>query len=101
MFKGALETHLSVDRTTQEHPCHDTAKEVFLSHSAGRNPLEPPSGAAFRSRHYYFYFIVRETFQNWPGSKPITTCRFTCKWQDETRGVTQLVNGAWSSVSQR
>ncbi len=30
MFKSALETHLSVDRTTQEHPCHGTAKEVFL-----------------------------------------------------------------------
>ena len=37
MFKSALETHSSVDRTTQEHPCHGTAKEVFLRST----PLSP------------------------------------------------------------
>jgi hypothetical protein len=57
--------------------------------------------SGFRPDRFLVYFVLCETFQNWPGSKPITTRRFTCKWQDETRGVTQLVNGAWSSVSQR
>src|ERR1700685_2264952 len=33
MFKSTFETHLSVDRTTHEHPCHGTAKEVFQSQS--------------------------------------------------------------------
>jgi hypothetical protein len=47
------------------------------------------------------FLALQETLQNWPGSKPITTCRFTRKWQDETPGVTELLNGAWSSVSQR
>ena len=47
------------------------------------------------------FLALQETLQNWPGSKPITTRRFTCKWQDETLGVTELLNGAWSSVPQR
>jgi hypothetical protein len=33
-----------------------------------------------------------ETFQNWPGSRLITTRRFAHEWQDETLGVTQLLN---------
>ena len=45
MFKSALETHLSVDGTTQQHPCHRTPKEVFLIPSAGTHlyfPKVPP-----------------------------------------------------------
>jgi hypothetical protein len=42
-----------------------------------------------------------DSVQSSPGSESITTRRFTCKWQDETLGVTELLNGAWSSVPQR
>ena len=75
----------------------------FPSRPSLSNPIppEPPSGAAFRSMASIFILSFLETFSNPPGSNPITTRRFTCKWQDETPGVTQLVNGAWSSVSQR
>jgi len=67
--------------------------------------VEPnPSGTAVWSRFqidgFYIYFVFLETFSTPPGSNPLTTRRFTCKWQDETPGVTQLVNGARSSVSQ-
>jgi hypothetical protein len=55
----------------------------------------------FRDNESKVSLALQETLQNWPGSKPITTRRFTRKWQDEAPGVTQLVNGAWSSVSQR
>jgi len=55
----------------------------------------------FRDNESKVFLALQETLQNRPGSNPITTRRFACKWQDETRGVTQLVNGAWSSVSQR
>ena len=44
---------------------------------------------------------LQETLQNWAASKPITTGRFTCKWQGEIPGVTGLLGGGWSSVSQR
>jgi hypothetical protein len=67
--------------------------------------VEPnPSGTAVWSRFqidgFYIYFVFLETFSNRPGSHSLTTRRFTRKWQEETPGVTQLVNGAWSSVSQ-
>ena len=51
-------------------------------------PPEPPSGAAFGSMVPNFILLFRETFQSRPGSNPITTRRFTHKWQDETPGVT-------------
>jgi hypothetical protein len=57
--------------------------------------------SGFRPDRFLVYFALRETFWNWPGSKPITTRRFAWKWQDETPGVTELLNGAWSSVPQR
>jgi hypothetical protein len=68
--------------------------------------VEPnPSGTAVWSRFqidgFYIYFVFLETFSNPPGSNTLTTRRFTHKWQDETPGVTQFVNGAWSSVCQR
>src|SRR5580704_1556867 len=36
-----------------------------------------------------------------PGSRLITTRRFAHKWQDEITGLTELLGGGWSSVSQR
>jgi len=44
------------------------------------------------------FLVLEETLQSRPGSKLITTRRFTNRWQHETTGVTQLLNGAWSSV---
>ena len=43
----------------------------------------------------------RETFLIWPGSKVITTRRFAHTWQNDIPGVTELLGGGWSSVSQR
>jgi hypothetical protein len=42
---------------------------------------------------------LQETLQSQPGSKGLTTRRFKRKWQHKTPGVTQLLNGARSSVS--
>ena len=72
-----------------------------LQEAAGLTPQSPCPEGVFTDNESKVSLALQETLQNWPGSKPITTRRFTCKWQDETRGVTQLVNGAWSSVSQR
>ena len=72
-----------------------------LQETAGLVPQNACPERAFRDNESKVFPALQETLHNWPGSKPITTRRFTCKWQDETRGVTQLVNGAWSSVSQR
>ena len=44
------------------------------------------------------FLVLQETLQRPVGSKLITTRRFTSKWQREIPGVTQLLNGAWSSV---
>jgi len=57
--------------------------------------------SGFRPDRFLVYFVLRETFWNWLGSNPLTTRRFAWKWQDETPGVTELLNGAWSSVPQR
>ena len=44
------------------------------------------------------FLQLEETLHSRPGSKLITTRRLTNRWQHETLGVTQLLNGAWSSV---
>jgi len=74
---------------------------VTLHEAAGLTPQNACPVRAFTDNESKVSLALQETLQNWPGSKPITTRRFTRKWQDEAPGVTQLVNGAWSSVSQR
>ena len=69
--------------------------------AAGLVPQNACPERIFRDNESKVFLAFQETLQNWPGSKPITTRRFTHKWQDETPGVTELLGGAWSSVSQR
>jgi hypothetical protein len=68
--------------------------------TAGLAPQNAYPERVLRDNESKVFLALQETLQNWPGSKPITTCRFTRKWQDEAPGVTELLNGAWSSVPQ-
>ena len=72
-----------------------------LLEAAGLAPQNACPERVFGDNESKVFLSLRETLQNWPGSKPIATRRFTRKWQDETPGVTELLNGAWSSVPQR
>ena len=74
---------------------------VTLQEAAGLAPENACPESVFRGNESKVFLALQETLQNWPGSKPITTRRFTRKWQDEAPGVTELLNGAWSSVPQR
>jgi hypothetical protein len=74
---------------------------VTLQEAADLAPRNACPERVFRDNESKVFLALQETLQNWPGSKPITTRRFTRKWQDETLGVTELLNGAWSSVPQR
>jgi hypothetical protein len=74
---------------------------VTLQEAVALAPQNACPEWVFRDNESKVFLALQETLQNWPGSKPITTCRFTRKWQDETPGVTELLNGAWSSVPQR
>ena len=74
---------------------------VTLQKAAGLTPQNACPERVFTDNESKVSLALQETLQNWPGSKPITTRRFTRKWQDEAPGVTELLNGAWSSVSQR
>jgi hypothetical protein len=74
---------------------------VILHEAAGLSPQNACPERVFRDNESKVFLALQETLQNWAGSKPITTRRFTHKWQDETPGVTELLNGAWSSVPQR
>jgi hypothetical protein len=47
MFKGALETHLSVDGTTQEHPCHDRSRFSGRETFPTVGPCSAPPRSAF------------------------------------------------------
>ena len=58
--------------------------------------LEPHS-----DRWLLFYFSRSRNLFEAVGFHPITTRRFTRKWQDETPGVTQLLTEAWRRVPQR
>ena len=62
------------------------------SQSVGHNAPEALSGADFGIMHSRFYLIPRETFQNWRGSKEITTRRFRPSVQDETPDVLEQVD---------
>jgi hypothetical protein len=66
------------------------------SGSAGRSAREPPSGAAFGVERFECYLAHQETFQNWRGSKVITTRRFRPRFQDEKPDVPEPV--AFSSL---
>jgi hypothetical protein len=55
----------------------------------------------FRDNESKAFLALQETLQNWPGSKPRTTRRFTHKWQDDTAGFTKSLYEARSSVCQR
>jgi hypothetical protein len=48
-------------------------------------PLEPLPGAGFRCKSFKSLLPFLETFQNWPGSKLITTRRFTHKDKTQCR----------------
>jgi hypothetical protein len=72
-----------------------------LLEAAGLAPQNACPERGFRDYESKVVLALQETLQNWPGSKSMTTCRFTRKWRDETPGVTELLNGAWSSVPQR
>ena len=74
---------------------------VTLQEAAGLTPQNPCPEGVFTDNESKVSLALQETFRNLPGSKSITTRRFTCKWQDETPGVTELLNGACSSVPQR
>jgi hypothetical protein len=74
---------------------------VTLQAAVTLTPQNACPERVFRDNESKVSLALQETLQNWPGSKPITTRRFTRKWQDEAPGVTELLNGAWSSVSQR
>jgi len=52
-------------------------------------------------RWLLFYFSRSRNLFEAVGFHPITTRRFTRKWQDETPGVTQLLSEAWRRVPQR
>jgi hypothetical protein len=75
--------------------------EVTLQEAAGLTPQNACPERVSTDNESKVSLALQETLQNWPGSKPITTRRFTRKWQDEAPGVTELLNGAWSSVPQR
>ena len=62
--------------------------------AAGLTPQNACPERVFTDNESKVSLALQETLQNWPGSKPITTRRFTRKWQDETPGVTELLNGA-------
>lgn len=49
--------------------------------------------------HSNYLLGLHETLQGRAGSNLITTRRFTNQWQQQTLGVTQLLNEAWSRVS--
>ena len=73
------------------------ARDIFAqSQCLAHNGLEPPSGEAFGTMGFRFYLIPRETFQNWHGSKVITTRRFRPSFPDETPDVPERVD--FSSV---
>jgi hypothetical protein len=48
-----------------------------------------------KSASFSVYQLAKETLQNRPGSKLITTRRFTHQWQDEIPGITELVGEGW------
>ena len=52
-------------------------------------------------RWLLFYFSRSRNLFEAFGFHPITTRRFTSKWQDKTPGVTQLLTEAWRRVPQR
>jgi len=52
-------------------------------------------------RWLLFYFFRSRNLFEAVGFHPITTRRFTSKWQDETPVVTQLLTEAWRRVPQR
>ena len=49
-----------------------TDRTVFVE-----SPREPQSGAGFRCKPFKLFLSLQETLQSWPGSKLITTRRFT------------------------
>ena len=62
---------------------------------------EPQSRAGFKCKVSKLFLALQETLQSRPGSKVIATRRFTHKWQGEIPGLSELLGGGWSSVSQR
>ena len=74
---------------------------VTLQEAAGLAPENACPERVFRDNESKVFLALQETLQNWPGSKPITTRRFTHKWQDETAGFTKFLYEARSSVCQR
>jgi hypothetical protein len=62
---------------------------------------DPLSGAGFRSMRFKYLLGPNETLQSQPGSNLLATRVVSLVWQDETLGITTLLNGAWSSVPQR
>ena len=71
------------------------------SPSAGGSARKPHAVAGFGCKVFKYLLGLRETLQDRPGSNLLTTRRFTHKWQDDIPGVTELLGGGWSSVSQR
>ena len=74
---------------------------VTLQEAAGLAPENACPESVFRGNESKVFLALQETLQNWPGSKPITTCRFTHKWQDETAGFTKSLYEARGRVCQR
>jgi hypothetical protein len=74
---------------------------MTLQEAAGLVPQNACPERVFRDNESKVFLAFQETLQNWSGSKPITTRRFTHKWQDETAGFTKSLFEARSSVCQR
>src|SRR5580698_4895554 len=70
------------------------------SPSDGGNAPKPHPVAGFGCKVFKYLLGPHETLQERPGSNLLTTRRFTL-WQNDTLGITTLLNGAWSSVPQR
>jgi hypothetical protein len=101
-FRGHLARAFSLKRCKREE--EQLPERRVASHSQNclvECPREPQSDAGFRCKPFKLFLSLQETLQSWPGSKLITTRRFTHKWQDDIPGITGLLGGGWSSVSQR
>jgi hypothetical protein len=119
-FHFAISYEIAVPRSGVNGPQHQLLKVSFGKSQSGTTVLLPGGVLASRpesvsrtqsrrnlrlephsDRWLLFYFSRSRNLFEAVGFHPITTRRFTRKWQDETPGVTQLLSEAWRRVPQR